>query len=120
MIALLLAGCAHDRIAARVLAEGLAATPDKYVVVDVRSDGEWAGSGGHIEQAGHLAWPGVKERAAEIVAPPEQTVVLVCLTGHRSRWAMEAVRAAVPAEVIDLRGGMMSWWASNLPVVREP
>lgn len=116
-----LIGCvtAH-RMQADALAAALASEPDRYVVVDVRSDGEWAGSGGHIPGATHLAWPGVKERAAEIVARPDQTVVLVCFTGHRSLWAMEAVEAAVEGPVVDLKGGMMAWWGRSLPVTVEP
>ena len=97
--------------------EAVAETPDHYMLVDVRSDGEW--NGGHIAGAQHLARPGIKERAGEIVARPDQTVVLVCLSGHRSRWAMESVRAAVPNEVIDLRGGMLAWWTAGLPTIRE-
>lgn len=113
----MLLACAPDRIPPRALADGIAAEPERYVLVDVRSDGEW--DGGHIAGAQHVAWPGVKERAGEIVARPEQTVVLVCLSGHRSRWAMEAVRAALPNEVIDLRGGMLAWWGAGLPTIRE-
>lgn len=120
MLLLAAAALAADRISARDLADALAAEPDRYVVVDVRSDGEWAWRAGHIPQASHLAWPGVKERAAEIQAAPGQTVVLVCFTGHRSEWAKEAVRAATGAPVIDLRGGMIRWWLAGLPVVREP
>lgn len=116
-----LAACAHGpRIPPRTLAAALAEHPDAYVVVDVRSDGEWAGAPGHIPGATHLAWPGVKERAAEIEARPDQTVVLVCLSGHRSQWAWESVRAAVPGKLADLRGGMVGWWAAGLPTEREP
>lgn len=118
MLLPLLLACIPDRIPPRALAAALEAEPDRYVVVDVRSDGEWQGS--HIAGAQHVAWPGVKERAAEIVARPDQTVVLVCLSGHRSQWAMDAVRAAVPAKVTDLRGGMAAWWLAGLPTVHEP
>jgi rhodanese-related sulfurtransferase len=45
--------------------------------------------------------------------------VLVCFTGHRSRWALSAVDAAVEGPVIDLRGGMLQWWGRKLPVVVE-
>lgn len=114
-----LLACAEHRIRADVLADALHREPDRYVVIDVRSDSEWFASGGHIADATHLAWPGIQDRAAEIVARPDQTVVLVCFTGHRSRWAMEAVDAAVEGPVLDLRGGMLAWWGRRLPVVVE-
>jgi rhodanese-related sulfurtransferase len=118
---LLFLACASPyRIPADTLARALAERPDDYVVVDVRSEGEWSGSAGHIPGALHRPWPGVKETAASIPARPDQTVVLVCFTGHRSQWAMEAVDAALESPVIDLRGGMMSWWSRGLPVVVEP
>lgn len=63
---------------------------------------------GPIPRAGPPPWPDATERAAEIVARPDQTVVLGCLSGHRSQRAWAAVRAAVPGELADLRGGMLA------------
>jgi len=116
----LLSGCAKDRIRAPALAQALAENPEKYVIVDVRSDREWSGNRGHIAQATHNGFPGIRKTANTIQATADQTVVLVCFTGHRSRWSMGPVRAAVPGPVIDLRGGMISWWRHDLPVVVEP
>ncbi len=121
--ALLLAmACGRDpsRIPARTLARQLEETPERYALIDVRSRGEWRASTGHIEGAQHLAWPGIKKRAAEIEVLPGQEIVLICLTGHRSQWAQEAVATAWPEVPIrDLRGGMVAWWARRLGVVRE-
>lgn len=122
MLAAVLAGCGAkgERMAARELYRALEERPGDFVVVDVRSEREWRGPRGHLAGASHHAWPDVKRTAGEIVARPDQTVVLVCFTGHRSQWAMEAVAAAVEAKVVDLRGGMMAWWRHDLPVVVEP
>lgn len=121
LLPLLLLGCAKDRIPAQALADGISADPGAYYVVDVRSEREFTGPRGHIEGATHLPWPaGVRDHADELAPEPGQTVVLVCYTGHRSRWAMERVRDAVDNEVIDLKGGMMKWWGRDLPVVTEP
>lgn len=118
---LLVAGCARDRIAPEALAEGLRSEPSSYDIVDVRSEREFHHTRGHIDGATHLPWPsGVRDHADALTPAEGQTVVLVCFTGHRSRWAIERVRAAVDNEVIDLRGGMMRWWARDLPVVSEP
>lgn len=117
----LLAGCvAKDRIRADDLARALAEQRERYYIVDVRSTGEFEGSRGHIEGAVPLPWPkAVRERSQSLSPASDQTVVLICLTGHRSRWAMNRVRAAVPNEVIDLKGGMLKWWGGGYPVVVE-
>ena len=108
-----------DRVTALELHRAMGERPTDFVVVDVRSDREWTGRGGHIPGAVHHPFPAVKQTAAEIDARPDQTVVLVCFTGHRSQWSMDAVRDAHPGEVLDLKGGMMAWWRRNLPVERE-
>ena len=114
---LALAGCAKpDRIDALALHTALEERPTEYYVVDVRSRAEFNARGGHIVGATHIPYPGVKTRTHEITASPHQTVVLICLTGHRSRWALRAVREAVEATVVDLRGGMVAWWQKKLPV----
>lgn len=116
-----LLGCAvGPRMHADVLASELAAHPEKYVVVDVRSDAEWKGGGGHIAGALHYAYPDVKSRGAELPVGPDQTLVLICLTGHRSQWAMPALKETVHAPITDLKGGMVAWWLAGLPTVVEP
>jgi rhodanese-related sulfurtransferase len=120
VLPLLLGACAKDRIKAEALARGLADNPDHYVVVDVRSNKEWRNKQGHIPGATHIPFPSVKHRGDEIVARPDQQVVLVCFTGHRSRWSMPKVREAVDAPVIDLKGGMIAWWNHDLPTQVEP
>lgn len=109
------------RVTARELAASLARDPDAWLVVDVRSASEFRATGGHIADAVHLAYPGIKEAAATALHPTDgQTIVLVCFTGHRSQWSMDAVAAATGAPVVDLKGGMLAWWAADLPVVVEP
>lgn len=118
----LFGGCAHDpdRLQATALAQALASHPEAYAVVDVRSEAEWKASSGHIAGAQHLPWPGIKEVADQIAVGPGQEIVLICFTGHRSQWAMEAVRAAHPGvPVRDLKGGMLAWWGKRLGVVKE-
>lgn len=118
-----LAACAHDpaHIPARALHTMLLEDPARYAVVDVRSHGEFHGSLGHIPDTQHVAWPAVKETAPQIQVTPGQEIVLICFTGHRSRWSMPYVQEAWPDNPVrDLRGGMIAWWARGLPVAREP
>lgn len=118
---LLTAGCAakSGRITATELYDALRERPGEYVVVDVRSDREWNARKGHIRGAQHVPFGEIDERVSEIRAQPDQTVVLVCFTGHRSQWAMDEVKAHHEGEVIDLKGGMIKWWAKDLPTQRE-
>ena len=121
ILTLFVLGCAKpDRIEALALQDALEAHPEQYLVVDVRSDGEWTGKKGHVPGAHHEAWPGIKKTANTLPVEEGQTVVLVCYTGHRSRWALKWVREAYQdVEVIDLDGGMISWWMHELPVEKE-
>ena len=114
-----LTGCAAgDRVRPETLATSLGDA--RFYVVDVRSDREWQGPRGHVPGATHLAWPEVTREAGSLAPGPDQTVVLVCYTGHRSRWSMRAVREAVTVPVVDLKGGMLAWWKRDLPVSVEP
>ena len=121
VLPLLSAGCAAKagRISAAELHDALQLHPHDYVVVDVRSEREWNGNKGHIRGAQHVPFGQMKERVSEIEATSDQTVVLVCFTGHRSQWAMDRVKEHHDGEVVDLRGGMMKWWRKDLPTQRE-
>lgn len=111
----LLACAAHERMPAGALFEALATQRGHWVVVDVRSEAEWRG--GHIPGALHLPYPGVRQ--APIPIRPDQELVLVCLSGHRSIWAMDEVKARLPGiRVRDLDGGMISWWGAGYPTER--
>jgi rhodanese-related sulfurtransferase len=110
-----------DRIAAASLHRALKAEPERFVVVDVRTALEFRAPTGRIAGAMSRPWPGTDRAATELGIEPGQTVVLVCLTGHRSRFPMPAFRAANPeATVVDLAGGMLAWWAAGLPVQTGP
>jgi rhodanese-related sulfurtransferase len=80
---------------------------DKFVLVDVREDTEWAR--GHIPGAVHLG-KGVIERDIEKAIPDkEATIVLYCdnlqKMGYRN--------------VISMDGGWRGWTESGFPVIRD-
>ncbi len=116
-------GCAAatDRIGADDLHAALRSDRERYYLVDVRTRTEFDGPGGHLEGAEHLAYPGIHWRPDRIAPAPGPTVVLICLTGHRSRLPLAALRASHPQHtIVDLRGGMRAWWAAGLPTVQTP
>lgn len=119
-----LLGCGpapKDRVSPTELQRLLEHTPQDVVVVDVRTSLEFGGSSGHIPGAVSLPYPGTHWNAGDIPASAGQTIVLICLTGHRSRLPLAAIRAAHPGTtVVDLEGGMRAWWAADLPVTSDP
>ncbi|MEL6347356.1 MAG: rhodanese-like domain-containing protein [Myxococcota bacterium] len=112
-------GCRRpsDRISPDALAAGLQDDPARFVLLDVRSAREYRGRWGHIPGAISTPWPmSPDDLPAALNVGPDQTVVLICLSGHRSRWGLAAVRERVAASVVDLEGGMIAWWQGEHPV----
>jgi rhodanese-related sulfurtransferase len=110
-----------DQISARDLARALETNPSAYLLVDVRTRAEFMAKTGHIRGAQSLPFPSVMWRRREIRPSPRQTVVLVCHSAHRSRVALKGVHKRLNKtsshEVLELAGGMLSWWEAKLPVV---
>ena len=87
---------------------------DKFVLVDVREDSEWAAD--HLPGAIHLG-KGVIERDIEKTVPDTNTeVVLYCGGGFRSALAGGALRQMGYSNVISLDGGWRAYQASGLPL----
>lgn len=82
------------------------------VVVDVRSDAEWAA--GSMAGAVHIPLAQVQDRYQEL--PHGQRVVTICADGGLSAKAADALRK-VGYDVVNLDGGLTAWVASGLPVV---
>jgi rhodanese-related sulfurtransferase len=82
------------------------------VMLDVREDAEW--QAGHAPKARHISLSRLPARLRDL--PPEQTVITVCRSGHRSARAA-ALLARDGRDVINLAGGMHAWARAGLPVV---
>ncbi|HEY3267292.1 MAG TPA: rhodanese-like domain-containing protein [Armatimonadota bacterium] len=82
--------------------------------LDVRTPGEF--SAGRIPGAHNIPVDRLKGRASE--APRDRTVVVICLSGHRSRMAIGQLRALGYTDLVNLSGGMMAWRAAGLPMER--
>ena len=89
----------------------------EWVLVDVRTPGEFAGT--HIEGSLNAPLGSLKQHAASIrKRATGKRVALVCRTGRRA----EEARRHLQAEGIDalhvLEGGVVSWEQAGLPLLR--
>ncbi len=103
-----------DRITALAL-KNQRATPDRPdapLLVDVRSEKEWAA--GHIPGSVNIPLNHLRERAKEL--PAGRRVVVYCEGGYRSAIAASLLANAGRPETLDLVGGFKAWGASKLPV----
>ena len=83
------------------------------VLLDVRESDEWAA--GHAPDAIHVPLAGVSDTASRFA---NQEVLTVCRSGGRSAKAAEML-AQAGITVRNVVGGMTSWAAAGLPVVRD-
>lgn len=85
-------------------------------ILDVRTPGEFESV--HIPGSYNVPIDTLAEHAREIRTVHEAPVILVCQSGQRARKADEALRAAGMANLHILEGGVNSWLAAGLHVVR--
>ena len=90
---------------------------EKFLLVDVREDGEWAK--GHIPGAVHIG-KGVIERDIEAKVPDTSTeMVLYCGGGFRSALAADNLQKMGYTNVISMDGGYRGWTDAGLPVEKD-
>jgi uncharacterized membrane protein YdjX (TVP38/TMEM64 family)/rhodanese-related sulfurtransferase len=85
-------------------------------VIDVRGPDEFTGPLGHIPNARNLPLSELPHRIEELEFLTEAPVVLVCRTDKRSASAAALLDAAGFRDVAVLRGGMVHWNETGLPV----
>jgi rhodanese-related sulfurtransferase len=82
-------------------------------LLDVREDAEW--QAGHAPGAHHIPMGEIGRRQDEL--PADETILVICHVGGRSRLVTDALLAAdYPAANVE--GGMDAWQAAGGPVVR--
>ncbi|HXG34234.1 MAG TPA: rhodanese-like domain-containing protein [Bryobacteraceae bacterium] len=92
----------------------LAASGEKFVLIDVREESEWAA--GHAKGALHIC-RGILERDIETHVPDKNTkIVLYCGGGYRSVLSAESLGKMGYTDVISLDGGWRAWKEAGLPV----
>jgi rhodanese-related sulfurtransferase len=99
-----------DRVTAQALAR-LRGEADAPLVLDVRSDKEWAG--GHIAGSVNIPLNHLRELIDEV--PANRQIVVHCEGGYRSAIAASVLAQAGRKKVLDLVGGFKAWVASKLP-----
>jgi glyoxylase-like metal-dependent hydrolase (beta-lactamase superfamily II)/rhodanese-related sulfurtransferase len=100
----------------RITANNLAAQrtlPDAPIVVDVRTEKEWAA--GHIPDSINIPLNHFRERSNEL--PGGRKIVVHCEAGYRSAIAASLLSMAGRPDVMDMVGGFKAWTASKLPLV---
>jgi rhodanese-related sulfurtransferase len=89
---------------------------DKFTLVDVREDSEWAAD--HLPGAIHLG-KGVIERDIEKTVPDTNTeLVLYCGGGFRSALAADNLQKMGYTNVISMDGGVRGWREKGYPFGR--
>jgi len=87
---------------------------DKFVLVDVREDNEWAKD--HLPGAAHLG-KGIIERDIEVKYPDLDTpLVLYCGGGFRSAMAADNLQKMGYTNVISMDGGIRQWRERSYPL----
>jgi len=87
---------------------------DKFLLVDVREDSEWAA--GHLPGAIHLG-RGVIERDVEERVPDHGAeVVLYCGGGFRSALAADNLQKMGYTNVLSMDGGVRGWRERGFPM----
>jgi rhodanese-related sulfurtransferase len=97
--------------------KSLAASGEKYTLIDVREDNEWAA--GHASGAAHVG-RGVLEARIGAVAPQKDGMfILYCLGGFRSALAADTLQKMGYTHVSSLVGGFMAYQKAGLPVEKQ-
>jgi len=85
------------------------------LVLDVREERELTQLG-TIPNSVHVALGGVKDKISKIEKDKSRPVLAVCKNGSRSSIACGRIRKSGFDQVYNLKGGLVAWRNSNLPL----
>ena len=86
------------------------------LVIDVRKPEEFAA--GHIVNARNVALDKLQEGDDAIKKQKDKILLTVCDSGTTAGRAADLLRRAGYSNVFNIRGGLTSWRADNLPLVK--
>jgi len=87
---------------------------EKAVVIDVCEPTEYAS--GHVSGAKNIPLGQLEGKLASTVKNKALPVILVCLSGARSKRAVSIAKKLGFENAVSLSGGMNAWRSANLPV----
>ena len=104
---------AKTRVAEVTVEELVQRGIERFVLIDVREDHEWAA--GHAVGATHLG-RGILERDVEKAFPDKRApLVLYCGGGYRSALSADSLQKMGYTQVSSLAGGWKAWCAAGRP-----
>ena len=92
-----------------------AGNPD-FIVIDVRTPEEYAS--GYIDAAINIDYYAADFREQLAALDKDKTYLIYCRTGRRSADARDIMAELGFREIYNMSGGIVSWEAEGLPVVR--
>lgn len=90
---------------------------DRCIVIDVRESNEFAK--GHIENARNIPLAKLDEKLYELEPFKNDPIIVTCQQGSRSLPACKKLTKNGFTQVYELKGGMLAWEESKLPVSRK-
>jgi len=94
------------------LHEKLSKQDPSFLVIDVRTDGEW--KSGHIQGALHHPVGTIPAVLNQL--PKDKELVVACGTGYRASIAASILKREGFEKVTNLMGGMTAWYKERLPI----
>ena len=82
-------------------------------LIDVRTPAEFAA--GHVVGARNVPIYALKQALPTLALDASRPIVAICATAHRSPPAVRLLRAVGYENAVQLKGGMISWYAARLP-----
>jgi rhodanese-related sulfurtransferase len=86
-------------------------------VIDVRPAADFAK--GHIINAVNIPMNGFKNQMAVLAKYKGKPIIVSCRSGSQSAGACNQLRKEGFEDVYNLKGGILSWQAANLPLTRK-
>jgi len=103
-----------DEISAQDLGEQLSrSSSTEAVIIDVRTQTEWNKS--RIKGAINVPVVTLDSHYRDGMYDKDAQIVTICLSAHRSISAVRFFRRKGFTNVVQLEGGMLSWWKQKLP-----
>ena len=101
----------HPNAVPEVLSADL---PAGVFLLDVREDDEW--TAGHAPDAVHVRLGELGARAGEL--PRDREVYVICRSGARSAYAVQALTAG-GLNAVNVADGMIGWAVEGRPMISE-